>query len=409
MLKKDLTLIKEGSVEFYIYNIDQGSIPSKSMNVFYNKKMEINRDISTLAINAYSNLYNQKNLIIIDSMAASGISSIRIIRECKNIKKFFINDINPGAIKLIKKNIKLNSLNKTPVKIIITQKDANLLFSEIATNNCKFSNKRQKKPNIISIDPFGTPNIYIDSAFKTIQKVNGLMCITATDTAVLFGVRPDVCIRKYFAKPLHTEYCKEIGGRILIYYISRIANINKIGIVPLLTFYSGHFIRVFCSSFKNQKEITKSFKNFGYIIHCNNCGYRSSFGNSILELPKECPLCANKKSLDFAGPLWIGKIHKISFIKKMLNLNESSKFPNKKRIEKLLSFAIEEYDMPISYFNLHKLCQNLKLTSVPKTKDVISIIKEKGYQCSRTHFDFLSIKSDLDLFSLKKVLIDIQK
>ena len=110
MLKKDLTLIKEGSVDFYIYNIDQGSIPSKSMNVFYNKKMEINRDISTLAINAYSNLYNQKNLIIIDSMAASGISSIRIIRECKNIKKFFINDINPGAIRLIKKSVKLNSV-----------------------------------------------------------------------------------------------------------------------------------------------------------------------------------------------------------------------------------------------------------------------------------------------------------
>ncbi|MCK4381638.1 MAG: hypothetical protein KAW51_10900, partial [Candidatus Lokiarchaeota archaeon] len=227
MLKKDLTLIKEGSVEFYIYNIDQGSIPSKSMNVFYNKKMEINRDISTLAINAYSYLYDQKKLIIIDSMAASGISSIRIIRECKNIEKIIINDINPGAIKLIKKNIKLNSLYKPPIKIIITQKDANLLFSEIATNKCKFSNKRQKKPNIISIDPFGTPNIYIDSAFKTIQKVNGLMCITATDTAVLFGIRPKVCIRKYLAKPLHTEYCKEIGGRILIYYIFRIANINK--------------------------------------------------------------------------------------------------------------------------------------------------------------------------------------
>ncbi|NVM35154.1 MAG: tRNA (guanine(10)-N(2))-dimethyltransferase [Candidatus Lokiarchaeota archaeon] len=409
MLKKDLTLLKEGLVDFYIYNIDKGSIPSKSMNVFYNKKMEINRDITTLAINAYSDLYDQKNLIIIDSMAASGISSIRILRECKNIKKIFINDINPGANKLIKKNIKLNSLNKAPVKIIITQKDANLLFSEIITNKCKHLNQTQKKPNIISIDPFGTPNLYIDSAFKTIQKTNGLICITATDTAVLFGVRPNVCIRKYFAKPLHTEYCKEIGGRILIYFLSRIANINKIGIIPLLTFYSGHFIRVFCATFKNQEIITKYFKNFGYIIHCNNCGYRSSFGNDILELPKECPLCANKIKLDYAGPLWIGKIHKINFIKKMLNLNENFKFSNKKRIEKLLLFAIEENNMPISYYNLHKLCQNLKLTSVPKIKDVISVIKENGYHSSRTHFDFLSIKMDSDIFSLKKILTDIQK
>ena len=92
----------------------------------------------------------------------------------------------------------------------------------------------------------------------------------------------------------------------------------------------------------------------------------------------------------------------------MLNLNESFKFPNKKRIEKLLSFAIEENNMPISYFNLHKLCQKLKLASVPKIKDVISIIKKKGYQSSRTHFDYLSIKSDLDLFTLKKILNDLQ-
>ncbi len=407
MLKKDLTLIKEGLTEFYIYNIDQGVIPSKSMNVFYNKTMEISRDIATLAINAYSNLYEEKNLIIIDSMAASGISSIRMLRECTNIKKIFINDINPGAIKLIKKNIKLNSLNNSLIKIIITQKDANLLFSEIASKKCKYLKETQKKPNIISIDPFGTPNLYIDSAFKAIQKKNGLMCITATDTAVLFGIRPNVCIRKYFAKPLHTEYCKEIGSRILIHFISRLANINRIGITPLLTFYSGHFIRVFCATFKNQKKITKSFENIGYIIHCNNCGYRYSFGNSILELPKECPLCANKKTLDYAGPLWIGNIHKINFIKKMLNLNENFNFPNKKRIKKLLSFAIEENNMPISYYNLHKLCKNLKLTSVPKIKDVLSIIKKKGYQSSRTHFDYLSIKSDLDLFSIKKILIDM--
>lgn len=408
MLKKKLTLIKEGSSEFYIYNVDQGQIPSKSMNTFYNKKMEINRDISSLAINAYTDLYEQQKLIIIDSMAASGISSIRMIKECKNIKKIFINDINPEAIKLVKKNIKLNNLNKAPIKIIITQKDANLLFSEIAVTKNKISNEIQKKPNVISIDPFGTPNLYIDSAIKTIQKKKGLLCITATDTAVLFGVRPNVCIRKYFAKPLHTEYCKEIGSRILIQFISRIANLNKIGIIPLLTFYSGHFIRIFCTTFKNQEKITKYFKNIGYIIHCKDCGHRYSFGNNILEVSNECPLCKRKKNLDYAGPLWIGKLHKLNFINKMVNLNKNSKFANKKRIEKLLSFIKEENSMPISYYNLHKLSKNLGLKAVPKIEDIIKIIKKEGYQCSRTHFSYLSIKSDLDLSSLTKILIDLE-
>ncbi|TET61545.1 MAG: tRNA (guanine(10)-N(2))-dimethyltransferase [Promethearchaeota archaeon] len=409
MLKKDLILIKEGLTEFYIHNIDQEAVPSKSMNVFYNKRMEINRDISILAINAYNELYNQKNLIIIDSMAASGISSIRMINECKNIKKIFINDINPEAVKLIKKNIKLNNLEKIPIQIEISQKDANLLFSEIATNKGKHSSETEKKPNVISIDPFGTPNLYTDSAFKALQNINGLMCITATDTAVLFGVRPNVCFRKYLAKPLYTEYSKEIGGRILLYFISRIANINKMGIIPLLTFYSGHFIRVFCLTFKNKKQISKSFENFGYIIHCKNCGYRSSINNSILKIPKECPGCRNRENLDYAGPLWIGRIHEINFINKMLKLNEISKINYKKRIEKLLTFAIEENNKPLSYFNLHKLSKILKLTSVPKIKNVINIIKQKGYQASRTHFDLLSIKSDLDISLLKKILIDTQK
>ncbi|MFW9999477.1 MAG: tRNA (guanine(10)-N(2))-dimethyltransferase [Candidatus Hodarchaeota archaeon] len=405
MGKNDLTLIKEGSVEFFIHNVDKDLVPSKSMNVFYNKRMEINRDISTLAINAYRDLFKQDQLIIVDSMAASGLSSIRMLTECSKVNKIFINDINPKAVILIKKNLRLNKLDKKTPQIEVTNKDANLLFLEIASNACK----KQKKPNVISIDPFGTPNLYLDSAFKAIHKVNGLMCVTATDTAVLFGVRPKACFRKYLSKPLHNEYCKEIGGRILIYFVSRIANINNIGIIPLLTFYSGHFIRLFCLSFKNKNRISNSSKKYGYVIHCKNCGYRSSFRNNILILPEVCPECDKKEDLDYAGPLWVDKIHNIDFVNKMLGLNNNSKSPKRKRIEKLLTFAVEEIDLPISYYNIHKLCQYLKLTSVPKIQDIINVIKEMRFQCSRTHFDFLSIKTDLDLFSLKKILIEIQK
>ena len=404
MKQKNLTLMREGLIEFYIYNIDKKSIPSKAMNVFYNKRMEINRDISNLSICAYRDLYNQDELIIVDSMAASGVSAIRMLKECTKIKKIYINDINAEAVKLIKKNLSLNNLDEEYNKYIVTNKDANLLFSEITSN----SNQQQKRPNVISIDPFGTPNLYIDSAFKALQKVNGLMCLTATDTAVLFGVRPNVCIRKYLSKPLHTEYCKEIGGRILIYFISRIANINKIGIIPLLTFYSDHFIRLFCLSFKNKKKISKFYEKFGYIIHCKNCGFRSAFKNNILNLPKECPICDKLGDLDFAGPLWIGKLHNGDFVEKILSLNNNPKSPNKKRIEKLLAYILEENDMPISYYNIHKLCQQLKLKSVPKMKDIINEIKKFGFHASRTHFDFLSIKSDLDLLTIKNILLELQ-
>ncbi|MFX0006342.1 MAG: tRNA (guanine(10)-N(2))-dimethyltransferase [Promethearchaeota archaeon] len=403
MKQKDLSLIREGSIKFYIHNIDINSIPSKSMNVFYNKRMEINRDITNLSINAYKELYQQKDLVVIDSMAASGISAIRILNECGEVKKLYINDINPEAVRLIKLNLRINNLDKETNRYCITNKDANFLFSEIASK----SSEKQKKPNIISIDPFGTPNRYIDPAFKAIQKDNGLMCITATDTAVLFGVRPKACIRKYLSKPLHSEYCKELGGRILISFISRIANINNMGITPLLTFYSGHFIRLFCLTFKNKKEISKFFEKLGYLIHCSNCGYRSTFKN-ILLIPKKCPVCDVEEDLDFAGPMWIDRLHDEYFLKNIINLNSNLIYPNQKKIDKLLNYAVEENKMPISYYNVHNLCQNLKLKSVPKIKVIINEIRNLGYRASRTHFDFLSIKTDINLPTIKNILVKLQ-
>ena len=134
------------------------------------------------------------------------------------------------------------------------------------------------------------------------------------------------------------------------------AKINNTGIIPLLTFYSGHFIRLFCLTFKNKKMISTLFDNFGYSIHCSNCGYRSTFKN-ILLIPKECPVCDIRGDFDLAGPLWIGKLHDENFLKKLIYLNNDTISPNKKRIDKLLNYAVEENDMPISYYNIHNLCQ----------------------------------------------------
>ncbi|MHA1459281.1 MAG: hypothetical protein ACTSQR_06435, partial [Promethearchaeota archaeon] len=75
---------QEGSVKFLIHEIDNDAIPSKSMNVFYNKRMEINRDISILAIIAYSKIVSQESLVVVDSMAASGIGPIRLLKNTKN-------------------------------------------------------------------------------------------------------------------------------------------------------------------------------------------------------------------------------------------------------------------------------------------------------------------------------------
>ncbi|MFX1311695.1 MAG: tRNA (guanine(10)-N(2))-dimethyltransferase [Promethearchaeota archaeon] len=408
MEKKDLIIKKEGLVDFYIHNVDNSSIPSKSMNVFYNKKMVINRDITNLVITAYSNLYNKNSIIVVDSMAASGIGSLRILKECKNIKKIYINDINPQAVELISKNIKLNNLDENKLRIEISRKDANFLLSEIAQANCFNPIKYNQKPDVILIDPFGTPNQYIDSVFKAIKKVNGLLCITATDTPVLFGIKKEACLRKYMAKPLHNEYCKETGARILIYFISRIANINNLGIHPIFTFYTSHFVKIFALTFKEKQKIAQNIKNYGYLCHCKHCGFRTVIKHRFYEHSKICSQCGVKESLDYVGPLWIEKLHDNKFLEELISLNQNFNFDMKKRIDKLLNLALNENSMPISYYNIHKLSQELKISSIPKLDFIIKTIQKKGYKVSRTHFDFLSIKTNMNIELLKRILLELQ-
>ncbi len=81
----------------------------------------------------------------------------------------------------------------------------------------------------------------------------------------------------------------------------------------------------------------------------------------------------------------------------------------KNRIRKILKFALNEINMPISYFNVHKLCQQVKLSYIPKLDNLINLIKENGYKASRTHFDFLSIKTNMRIDDLKSLLIKIEK
>ncbi|MBY9005673.1 MAG: tRNA (guanine(10)-N(2))-dimethyltransferase [Candidatus Lokiarchaeota archaeon] len=402
-INDNLIQIKEGNSKIYIYNDDLDAIPSKSMSVFYNKKMEINRDITSLAIQSYYDLYAKDNLVIVDSMAGSGISSIRLLIECKNIEKIYINDINPVSEDLIHKNLILNNLNEDNTKIKVMRNDANLLFNKIAFKS------NHKKPNVISIDPWGTPNYFIDSAFKAITKNNGLMCVTATDTAVLFGVKPNVCLRKYMAKPLHNEFCKEIGTRILLYFISRIANINNMGIIPLLSFYSNHFIRVFVKTFKNKNLIIKNIKEYGYIFYCKKCGHRFSVENKDLKNINICKICKSDIDLNYAGPLWLNKIHELEFLNKILMLNNKSDFKNKNRIQKILEICQDEIDMPPNYYNLHKICKKKNCASIPKIETLIEIIREKGFKASRTHFDFISIKTDMEIKSLENILSNYNK
>ena len=65
------------------------------------------------------------------------------------------------------------------------------------------------------LDPFGSPVQYLDAAFRNIYH-GGMLVITATDVAALFGKCPVVTERNYSAHSRRTDYTKEVAVRILL-------------------------------------------------------------------------------------------------------------------------------------------------------------------------------------------------
>ena len=121
---------------------------------------------------------------IADCLSASGLRTIRYVRELEGVKVVYANDILPAAGRLMQDNFDLNQLDKE--KYRVTLKDANQLMRE-QTQNGGF--------DIIDLDPYGSVVPFLDAAVGAIRD-GGLLCITCTDTRVLCG--PDLTKCFYF-------------------------------------------------------------------------------------------------------------------------------------------------------------------------------------------------------------------
>ena len=63
---------------------------------------------------------------IIDALSASGLRTIRFLKELDGINIVYANDISPASHKLMRDNFDLNELDESKLKM--TMDDANLLL-----------------------------------------------------------------------------------------------------------------------------------------------------------------------------------------------------------------------------------------------------------------------------------------
>jgi tRNA (guanine26-N2/guanine27-N2)-dimethyltransferase len=382
----DIETINEGKVIIRIPKFEK--ITAKAP-VFYNPAMELNRDLSVAALTVFKSGVDH-NISVCDAFGGTGIRGIRYAKEIDGVEKAVVNDLNPIAVEFAEENIKLNHLDH----VTVCREDANMILRK-----CK------GKFDVVDIDPFGTPSPYVESAAASLR-AGGMICVTATDTSALCGTYTEPCIRKYGAMPLKTEYCHENGLRILAGFVARTFSKYKKYIEVKFSHSTEHYMRIYATIGKGAANTDESLKSLGYIAHCKNCLNRIVIRGLTPIIPENCPICGG--NLNVGGPLWCGEMYSADFVSKMINTVQHLSLNTKEKALKLLNTCLSEAEAPESFYEIHKVCKNLK-TSAPPIIDVMDLLKEGRYFVSRTHFSPTSIKTDANIVELKKIIMSLKE
>lgn len=370
-------IITEGTTNIEVPVPDENSsFPPSSVAVFYNPAMKTNRDVAVAAIACFSK--NDPQYSYLDALSASGIRGLRIANEVG--LNTTMSDWEEKSAELIKRNIELNNLTNC----MALRRNANVVMFDGSFD-------------IIDLDPFGTPAPFLEAACFSTKR---LLCVTATDTAPLCGAHKKAGIRNYSAVPLKTEYHPEMGVRILMGAVARtLAKYDK-SMTPLLSYASAHYVRLFASVKKGIVAADKCLENMGFIAHCFNCGAREWKHGLAVHIEEKCPVCGHRTSL--AGPLWLGRLHDREFCEQ---LNDEVVKREFKGVEKLISTCRDELEIPMHY-DIHKVCKMLGITAM-STEVLLSALRERGFQASRTHFSGITFKTDAGMEKIKGIVREL--
>ncbi|MGV8141472.1 MAG: tRNA (guanine(26)-N(2))-dimethyltransferase [Candidatus Woesearchaeota archaeon] len=370
-----MDLMIEGKAKFYASRDKSGKI-SKELQVFYNPIMKFNRDVSVLLLNNSG----MKDMQVADIMAGSGVRGIRFLLELKKgiMKNILVNDYDKNFVSTFNKNLKINNIKKSK-NILVSCEDANLLIL------------KSKGLDYIEIDPFGSPNDFLESSIVRLSR-DGILAVTATDTAPLSGTFPAACERNYWAKPLHNSLMHEVGLRILIRKIQLVGAQHDKALIPIYGYFKDHYNRLFFKCIKSKNEADRLIRQHNYILYCNKC-ITSKVSEYNLG---SCDRC--KSQMIYAGPIWTGRIYS----EKLAGMiSKSNKDPAN---EKFLSIIMQESKSDIvGFYDIHVLCKRYK-KGIPNFDMLIDKIASQGYFVSRTHFTPLGIRTNIPLEELIRAI-----
>ncbi|XP_021816795.1 probable tRNA (guanine(26)-N(2))-dimethyltransferase 2 [Prunus avium] len=332
---------------------------------------------------------------VLEALSASGLRALRYAREVEGIGQVVALDNDKVSVEACRRNIKFNG------SVACSKVESHLADARVHMLT------HPKEFDVVDLDPYGSPSVFLDSAVQSVVDGGLLMC-TATDMAVLCGGNGEVCYSKYGSYPLRGKYCHEMALRILLACIESHANRYKRYIVPVLSVQMDFYVRVFVRIYSSASAMKNTPLKLSYVYQCIGCDsfHLQPIGRTVAKnssvrylpgfgpvVPQECNDCGKK--FNMGGPIWSAPIHDQEWVTSILSDVKSMKerYPAYDRISAVLTTISEELpDVPL-FLSLHNLCATLKCTS-PSAVIFRSAVINAGYRISGTHVNPLGLKSD---------------
>jgi len=279
-----LALTHEGSTDLFVPAESLQAKEPKTFPAFFNPAARVNRDISVAIAKV------TRPATFLDALAGVGARGVRVANEASKSVAVTMVEFNEASASIARRNAKSNGV-ETRCSIVHEESNAYL--------HSRFG--RLERFDAVDIDPFGTPAPYVQGAL-TAAADDGLVSVTATDTATLCGVYPSVAFRRYGVRVPKSEFAHEAAVRVLFGFCVRVGGVIDIGIEPVAAHSNLHYIRVYFRVARGATKSDRSLKGLGYVSSCDECHQNSV----TAAFTPSCPNCGSKaRSI---GPQWTGPL-----------------------------------------------------------------------------------------------------
>lgn len=389
-----LAVVDEGKVLVYIPDPAVARAPHGLepawLPVFYNPRMEFNRDLSVLALQVYIDGYApRKPVIAVEPLAATGIRALRYALEVEGILRVYASDIDRMAYDIMGLNV---ALNNAWGRVQVYNWDANALMYYLKSRNVPVL--------AVDIDPYGSPAPFMDAAISLVGN-GGILMVTATDTAVLEGSRRFKALRRYGVNIVKTPCSREVAIRSLLSYIARVAAGHDKWVKPLLSTYVDYYVRLVIQVFRSSRRAQDMLEgSLGYAYYYPELGYTTMRDEGFKPESKRIKL----------GPLWVGELQNTEFIEAMIDKlrGSHSYLRTRERLQQLLVTLREEAMVQDDlYQRLDAITSTLKIPT-PSKRRVVEELRSRGFKATLTHLHPVAIRTNATIEELINILKTIK-